>query len=94
MELYEEGNQRIAEEYLGEPGAELFDNTIRDLPKWQKDNPYMYDDLIRFMGVTAISLFQEGREMKQDIKELKSFRRHVRHPFKTVLGRIKRGIGV
>lgn len=94
LDIYGPDNRRIAEEYLGEPGAELFDNTIKDLPKWQKENPYMQDDLIRFAGATAISLYQENQEMRQAIKDLTNFRFHIRHPFKTVLRRIKRGRGV
>lgn len=94
LELYRADNKRIAEEYLGEKDTELFDYTVKELPKWQKDNPYMYDDLIRFAGVTAISLFDEGEQIRKDLKELSAFRTHVRHPFRTLIRRIRREIGV
>ncbi len=46
---YEEGNNRIAKEYIGvdEP---LFDNNIKDLPKWQDDNEYMTYDMKLFIS--------------------------------------------
>lgn len=94
LRTYQEGNRKIAEEYLGEPGGELFDEPISDLPKWQKDNPYMYDDLIRFAGVTAIRLLEENQKLKKEIKSLSNFRNHVNHPFKTLFRRIKRWLGV
>lgn len=87
---YGSGNRKVAEEYLHEPGAELFDNTVKDLPKWEKDNPYMIDDLIRFTGSMGIRLHQENQELKKEVAELRRFVNHVRHPFKTVFRRIKR----
>ncbi len=93
LERYGTGNRKVAAEYLHEPGAELFDNTIKELPKWQKDNPYMTDDVIRFVGAMGISLYQENQELKQEIQELKDFARHVRHPLRTLWRRIKRMFG-
>lgn len=94
LRTYQEGNRKIAEEYLGEPGAELFDEPILDLPKWQKDNPYMYDDLIRFAGVTTIRLREENRKLKKEVKDLSDFRNHLKHPFRTLFRRLKRWLGV
>lgn len=90
LEKYGPGNRKVAEEYLHEPGAELFDNTVRDLPKWEKDNPYMVDDIIRFIGTTGIYLYEENQELKKEIKELKKFAENVRHPFRTMWRRFRR----
>lgn len=54
----------------------------------------MYDDLIRFAGVTAIRLLEENQKLKKEIKSLSNFRNHVNHPFKTLFRRIKRWLGV
>lgn len=62
LKKYEEGNRRIAEEYLQEPDGVLFDNTINDIPKWEKDNPYMQEDLIRFVGTTSFYLNEENQK--------------------------------
>lgn len=94
LEPYKEGNRKIAEEYLHETaGTDLFDYTIKDLPKWQKENPYMMDDLIRFTGAMGMSLYQENQRLKKELEELShefsSLRFHLRHPLKTVIRKIK-----
>lgn len=71
LKQYEEGNRRIAREYLQESGGELFDSTVKDLPKWQKENPYVADDLTRLIGVTGIRLYQELRSLRQEVHDLK-----------------------
>ncbi len=44
MKQYEEENREVSEEYFN--GEELFDMSWKDVPKWEKDNPQMQDDLI------------------------------------------------
>ncbi len=90
LEPYKEGNRKIAEEYLNEQGKELFDNTVKDLPKWQKDNPYMLEDLIRFTGVMGMSLYQENQQLKKELEELSNEFFHIRHPFKTIARKLKK----
>ena len=70
LKEHEAGNRKIAQEYLQDPTGELFNNAIKDLPKWQKDNPYILDDLIRFTNVTMENLYQKNQELKADLKEL------------------------
>lgn len=70
LKEYEAGNRKIAEEYLHDSTGQLFNNTIKDLPKWQKDNPYILDDLIRFANVAMENLYQKYQEAKADLKEL------------------------
>lgn len=86
LEQFEEGNRKVAEEYLGEPGEELFDQSFKDVPKWEKDNPYMIDDVIRFAAAANISVLrkmeEENRALRAELKELKH---KLRHPFKTLV---------
>lgn len=70
LKEHEAGNRKIAQEYLHDPTGELFNNTIKDLPKWKKDNPYILDDLIRFTNVTTKNLYQKNQELKSELKEL------------------------
>lgn len=79
MEGYKEMNQKVAEEFFGE--SELFDLSRKDLPKWEKDNPHMADDMIRFVGACCIQLINENKELRKEIKDLKS---KMQHPFRTI----------
>lgn len=89
LENYREGNQKVAEEYLNEePGSDLFDCSISELPKWKKDNPYMTDDLIRILGRTLQYLYQHERELE----DLNRFRENIRHPFRTMACFVKRKV--
>lgn len=89
LEDYASGNKKIAEEYLHEPNAELFDKVQKELLKWQKDNPYMADDVIRLIGIAGICLYQENQMLKKEVHELSSFRFHLEHPVKTIIRKIK-----
>jgi hypothetical protein len=89
LECYREGNQKVAEEYLGEePGSDLFDDIVSDLPKWQKDNPYMVDDLIRILGSVMMHLYQHEKEFEQ----LHQSVWQMRHPFRAVVCAVKRKV--
>lgn len=84
---YHEGNQKVAEEYLGETGKELFDMTFKNLPKWDKDNPYMIDDVIRFIAVTNAAMIRrmddEKRALKQEMEEkLNELKYKLKHPLR------------
>lgn len=70
LSAYLPGNKKVAEEYLHEPGADLFDVQTSELPTWQKDNPYMIDDLIRFAGEAIMCLYQKNRELRQELEEM------------------------
>lgn len=72
---YRTGNQKVAEEYLHEPGGELFDYTVKDAPKWEKENPFVYDDIIRFVGVTAAYLYSDTHEMKRNLGVVPTIKR-------------------
>lgn len=69
LSKYEEGNKKIAREYFGE--EELFDNTVKDLPKWTPDNPYMLEDVVRFIGMSNVYLLDEITQLKEENKKLR-----------------------
>ena len=93
LETYGPGNRKVAEEYLHERGAELFDNAVKDLPKWEKNNPHMTDDIIRFVGTMGIYLYKENQELKKEIQKMKKLADLIRHPFRTVWRRVRRLFG-
>lgn len=88
---YEEGNRRITEEYLGETGTALFREEIRNAPKWEKDNPYMQEDLIRFIGATNLLLLrrmeEENAKLRQELNTLKDY---LKHPVKAAFHLVSR----
>lgn len=86
LDKYRFDNRKIAEEYLHEQGRELFDETIEDLPKWEKDNPYMLDDVIRFAGAMGMYLYEENLKLRKEIQELNA----IRHPFRMLVKFLKR----
>ena len=88
LENYKEGNRKIAEEYLHEPGAELFDYEVEDLPKWQKDNPYMVDDLIRILGSVMLRVYQSEQKMS----EIDQSVWQIKHPIYAICQSVKRKI--
>lgn len=102
LEQYRQGNRKIAEEYLGETGTDLFDMDIKDLDKWEKDNPYMVDDIIRFIAITNAGMMRrtdsENKALKAEIKTLKAeideLKNKLKHPFGTsariILKKLKR----
>ena len=92
---FEEGNRKVAEEYLGEPkGTPLFSGEYKETLKWEKDNPYMQDDVIRFVGETNRELLRRLEEQKKEIdrlqKELRNLKESFKHPLRTLLYMIKK----
>lgn len=75
-----ESNREVAKLIFDEDG-DLFDNTDKDLPKWEKDNPYMIDDVIRLVGMTAIELRDENKKLEEKIKQVENELREMRNPF-------------
>ena len=84
LSRYEEGNRKVAKEYLNLADEALFDDDISDVPKWQKDNPYMLDDIVRFLGMTILSLHQDNMEIKKDVVKIRKILYYMKHPFEAV----------
>ena len=91
MEKFRQGNRKVAKEYMNEPDGELFEMSFPDAEKWEKDNPYMLDDVIRFAAESDISVLrrmeEENKALKDELKslrtELDGLKNKLRHPLKT-----------
>lgn len=71
LERYREGNEQIAADFIGD-GKPLFDYGVgTDLPKWEKDNAYMMDDVIRIFTVITQDLHEEVERLKKENEQLK-----------------------
>ena len=68
---YRKSNRQVAEKYLGEHGTDLFHHTISDLPKWTADNPYMQQDVIRFLAMGMITLRKRNKQLRRKYRKLK-----------------------
>ena len=79
LEKYEDGNRKIAEQYIKD-GKPLFDNKIEELPKWEKNNQYMYEDMLRFTTMAMTQSLRENNALKADLKNLKE---KIKHPVRT-----------
>lgn len=63
LQQYRNGNEQVAADYIGD-GRPLFDYTVKDTEKWQKQNDYVIDDLIRLFAVTTCELHEELDRLK------------------------------
>lgn len=93
MSHYEEGNRRLAKEYLGTEEA-LFDLDFGDKTKWNLNSSEGEETLVRFAGrvmqhfeVENAALKKEAKEQKQQLRDL---RYKINHPLKTVGNRLKK----
>lgn len=71
LKKYEEGNRKIAKEYLNREGS-LFHEDIPQQPVWSPDNPYMYEDIVRYFGSIVIEQQEKIDDLTGEIKELSS----------------------
>ncbi|MGN0354604.1 MAG: hypothetical protein ACI4EI_05970 [Muricoprocola sp.] len=71
LKKYEEGNRHIAKEYFGMDGS-LFHEDIPQQPVWSPDNPYMYEDIVRYFGSIVLEQQEKIEKLQKQIKELKS----------------------
>ncbi len=70
LEKYSEENARTAAEYIGD-GHPLFSDEIKDLPKWEPDNRFMQDDIIRLYASAVTDLRRRDEEASAEIESLK-----------------------
>ena len=68
LEQFAEENKRVVTDYIRD-GKPLFSDEIRDLPKWQAENPYMLEDLIRFFASVSIDLRRENEHLKTELSD-------------------------
>lgn len=73
LDKYSAGNAHIASEYISD-GKPLFSDEIPDLPKWEKDNPYMTEDIIRFFplypSTCTVKTKSSGRKLSHCVRVL------------------------
>lgn len=60
------GNDKIAQEYLHRRGP-LFDPTIKELDKWTENNPFMYEDIVRYFSQLALLQQGEIEKLKETV---------------------------
>lgn len=83
MEQFEEGNKEVARKYFHSEEP-LFPMNFKDTQKWEKDNPYYLDDVVRFVGASEMELLRMMQEpMKEMQEELERLKEMARHPFRT-----------
>lgn len=68
LEQFTEENKRVVTDYIGD-GKPLFSEEIKDLPKWQADNPYITEDLIRFFSAVSVNLHRENESLKAELAD-------------------------
>lgn len=68
MQRFEEGNRRVAREYLNR--EELFLSPPRIFPKWEKDPLSMEEDIVLYFGAVTRRLYEEINRLKKENKEL------------------------
>ncbi|MCI6004879.1 MAG: hypothetical protein SOY73_11415 [Blautia sp.] len=94
---FEESNRRVAQEYLGENESSLFAGEFKQDEKWEKNNPCMQDDMIRFMGEVSLNLLGRVNEQQQEIdrlrREMDRMKSAVRNPLKWIWKRIRTKLG-
>lgn len=89
MSKYEEGNRRIAREYLG--GEErLFEEDYQVEEKWNPRNLDMIEDIVKLFGASTLSLMKKNEELECQMSDLKN---KLNHPFQTVGHRVKNSFG-
>ena len=95
---YEAGNAYVAETYLKD-GKPLFSQQIKNVPKWDADNPQMLPDVIAFFSSVSIDLYRRSAEKETEIRKLQKeterlrnrfmqFMWKAKHPFRTLWNKI------
>lgn len=66
---YVESNEKVAQMYFGD-GKPLFDYTVEDIPKYNRNNPYMIEDVLRFAAIGLKYLRRDQAASGEEIREL------------------------
>lgn len=70
LDRFAEENRRTADEYIRD-GRPLFSDDVRDLPKWQPDNPYMLEDTIRVFASAVTDLRRENEKLRKELEAMR-----------------------
>lgn len=91
LEKYEESNNRVAREYIGD-GAPLFSNKIENVSKWQPVNDRITDDLFSFVTAVTADLYRKNEQLAEENLKLRNdlnrLKEKLRHPFRTLWNKI------
>lgn len=71
-------NERVVTDYIRDDQP-LFSDEIKDLEKWQENNPYMPEDLIRFFSSVSIDLYRENEHLKTELSDTQKDLEQLRH---------------
>lgn len=53
------------------------------IPEWQKEDPYTYEELIQMFSEMSISFYKQEKELEEEIKMLKKSEHfQVKHPMR------------
>lgn len=88
MAKYEEGNRRVAEEYLGE--ERLFEEDYQVEEKWNPRNLDMIEDIVKLFGTSTLCLMKKNEELEYQMSDLKY---KLNHPLRTVGNKVKNSWG-
>lgn len=86
---YKEGNDWIAREYIGD-GKPLFDYDVDNLPKWDKHNEYMLEDVVRVFTVISYDFHEEIVRLKAENEVLKKEIHNNRPIMPRIIRKLKR----
>ena len=70
MQQFEEGNRRVAQEFLGREDGVLFREPIPNLPKWRVNEETMNRDMLTFLVEMFCKYENEIRELNTRIEDL------------------------
>ena len=70
MQQFEEGNRRVAQEFLGREDGVLFREPIPNLPKWRGNEETMNRDMLTFLLEMFCKYENEIRELNTRIEDL------------------------
>ncbi len=78
----------------------MFRNRYRDGEVWEKDNPHMVDDILRFAAMSDLALLRELQELKKQnlaiwkaTEGLRMFRTKIKHPVSTMVRSVSGKLG-
>lgn len=70
MARFEEGNRKLAEEYLGRKDGKLFRETVEEPPAWELDRETMWRDIIISMTEAFCAQEKKMTELQEELKAL------------------------
>lgn len=92
---YVDGNDRIAKEYMNQEDI-LFSRTVEEKDTWDRSNPEMMQDVIRFFGTTTLYLLNQNEELRQRVESQEHHIEHIRyklkHPFRWFVQKINKKV--